>query len=284
MRKQNFILLIAGVIVMAISSFTVLTGKYRSANGSKVAYTNSPHDGPGDCTSCHGGGSATPTINLTASPAFGSGNTYVPGTTYTLTYKVSGYSKFGFDIELNDGNTASSMGAGTNVAVSNCKVTANPYNAGYPANVSHTAPIPSSGSATWNWTAPTNGATVYVYSVGVGANGNNSDSGDHMAQYNLVLTPSSTTNITEKSGNDFNVKLFPNPATDRIRLTYYLPATSVVSIAIYDVKGQLVESILNKIQEEGEQTIDKNLSLNKGLYSMSLTIDGKKTIRKLIVE
>jgi PKD repeat protein len=187
MKKRNLIVALSIVASIAISGFTIVN--YYHANGNEVAMTNSPHDGSGDCTNCHNGGSVTPTITLTATPAFVN-NTYVPGTVYTLSYKVTGYPKFGFDFEINAGNTTTSMGAGTLAALTNSHVTANPYSQGYPANVSQSSAISSSSSATWHWTAPASG-TVYVYSVGLGVNGNGSDTGDKMQQYNLILTPAS---------------------------------------------------------------------------------------------
>jgi hypothetical protein len=274
----------AAIAVVGVSGFTFINSN-KSQNGSKVAYTNSPHDGAGDCTGCHGGGSTTPVITLTATPAFGTGNTYIPGTVYTLAYKVTGYPKFGFDIELNAGNATTAMGAGTNVAVTNCKVTANPYNQGYPANVSHTAPIVSSSAATWNWTAPSSGI-VYIYSVGVGVNGNGSESGDKMGQYNLVLTPAGSTGIVDYKENNtlFDLNLYPNPTKDNIHLTYNLDQPSKVSIKIYNIGGQLVASLLDKTQEMGAQSLDANLSLSKGIYTVSLNVEGKQTIKKLIVQ
>ncbi len=283
MKKKSIVLMLAVIAIISVSGFTIINFGSKSANGNKVAYTNSPHDGAGDCTSCHNGGSVTPVISLTASPAFGTGNTYVPGTVYTLTYKVTGYPKFGFDIELNNGDLTTSMGAGTNIAVSGCKVTANPYNGGYPANVSHLSPILSSSAATWHWTAPASG-TVYVYSVGVGVNGNNSDSGDKMAQYNLVLNPAATNGITEYENNFLNMQLYPNPTTDKIHLTYNLITSGAVSIKIYDVKGQLVESLLDEKQSAGEQVLDKNISLSRGIYMLNLNVEGKQIVKKLIVE
>jgi len=283
MKKRSIILLLGATVVISVSGFTIINSDRMSANGTKTAYTNSPHDGAGDCTGCHGGGSATPVIALTAMPAFGPGNTYVPGTVYMLSYKVTGYPKFGFDIELNNGNTTTSMGAGTNTALTNCKITANPYSGGYPANVSHTAPIVSSSSATWHWTAPASG-TVYIYSVGLGVNGDGSTSGDKMGQYNLVLTPATTTGISDYKDNLFNLVVYPNPAADLIHLTYNLNQASDVSIKIYNIKGQLAASLLDKKQDIGEQSLDANISLSKGIYTVNLNVAGKQTIKKLIVE
>lgn len=280
MKKRTIILALASLGILTISGFTVI--KYQ--NGTATAYTNSPHDGPGDCTSCHSGGATTPTITFTATPAFGAGNTYVPGTTYTLSYKVNGYPKFGFDIELNAGNTTTSMGAGTNVALTNSHVTPNPYSGGYPANVSHNTPIVSTSTATWHWTAPASG-TVYMYSVGLGVNGNGATSGDKMAQYNLVLTPAAATGITEYIGDQFDMNVYPNPAVENVNLSYTLNKRSAVSVKIFDINGKLAQELLNETQDAGEQKLSAATSdLSKGIYSVVLSVDGAKSIKKLVIQ
>src|SRR5665213_922675 len=98
-------------------------------------YTDSPPDGPGDCTGCHSGGSATPTFTLTPSPAFGAGNTFIPGTKYTFTLKLTGYVDFGFDLEIINGQASSSLDAGKLAAGTTTQVIAN---SGAPTNITHT--------------------------------------------------------------------------------------------------------------------------------------------------
>ena len=284
MKKRTIIFLLAIVLTISISGFTIISNKMKSSNGTKVAYTNSPHDGTGDCTSCHGGGTVTPVITISSTPLFGAGNTYVPGTIYTMSYKVTGYPKFGFDIELNDGDLTTSMGAGTNVALTNCYVTPNPYSAGYPANLSHTAPIFSTDDATWQWTAPASG-TVYIYSVGLGVNGTGSTSGDKMAQKNLILTPTTSTGIDNNTNDQFNLVVYPNPATENIHLKYFLMKSSKVTIQIINIKGQVIETLLNEKQNAGEQNLNSNISnLSKGLYTINLTVEGLLTVKKLVVQ
>jgi hypothetical protein len=283
MKKRSIILVLALVAVVTISGFTIIN-KQIYMNGTATAYTLSPHDGAGDCSICHGGGTATPVITFSATPAFGTGNTYVPGTVYTLSYNVSGYPKFGFDIELNAGNLTTALGAGTNVALTNCQVTPNPYSAGYPANVSHTAPIVSTSSATWHWTAPASG-TVYIYSAGLGANGDGTTSGDKVATYTLILNPTSSSGINNYISNNFNLSFYPNPATESAHLTYNLTKSSTVSIKMYDIKGREVTKLLDETQSEGEQSLDVNVSnLSKGIYIVNLNVDGEHSIKKLIVQ
>jgi hypothetical protein len=280
MKKKTITIAIASLTVLSIFGFTAI----KSSNGTKTAYTNSPHDGAGDCTGCHSGGAVTPTITFTSTPAFGTGNTYVPGTVYTLSYKVNGYPKFGFDLELNAGNLVTSMGAGTNVALTNCHITPNPYSGGYPANVSHNSATVSTSAATWHWTAPANG-TVYMYSVGLGVNGNGSTSGDKMTQYNLVLTPTAAAGITEYIGDQFQLNVYPNPATDNIHLAYTLSKKSEISVMIYDINGKLSQEVSNQTQDEGEQTLNIATSnLSKGIYSVVLSVDGAKSIRKIVIQ
>ncbi len=169
----------------------------KSSNGTKVAYTQSAHDQttPGTCAGCHSGGTATPVATITASPAFGAGNTYVPGSTYTISYQVTGYTKYGFDLEMNDGNTTTSMTAGTLSALSNTRYTAAPAG-GYPANISQLNSIPTATAATFKWIAPSVGTTVYLFSNALGVNGTGSTSGDKEAFKNIILTPASTAILT----------------------------------------------------------------------------------------
>ncbi len=159
----------------------------RSSNGSQVGWTNSIPDGAGSCSSgggCHSGGTATPVFTLTSSPAFTS-NTYVPGTTYTITVKLTGYPKFGFDIEMLNGTLATSTATGTFSALTNCQIVP----AGtYPKSITQTAPIATASSATYSWVAPASG-TVYIYGDGNGVNGTGSTSGDKAVLFTQVLMP-----------------------------------------------------------------------------------------------
>lgn len=261
-------------------------GFEKSANGTKTAYTQSAHDqtSPGTCNSCHSGGAATPVVNLTASPAFGVGNTYVPGQVYTISYTATGYSFFGFDLEMNDGNTTTSMTAGTLAAGTNSRYTANPYNQGFPSNISHNAKIATGQAATFTWTAPTNGAVVYLFSNVVGVNGNNNDNGDKEAFYNLVLNPANL-NIAEANSNLKNLSVYPNPAKDFVTVNYALANESDVAISILDLNGKVVNSISDSKESEGEKSVKINTSaFPSGIYFLNLNINGVNKQEKLIIQ
>ncbi len=162
----------------------------KSSSGSQIAWTNSLPDGPGTCSSgggCHSGGSATPVFHFTATPAF-TGNTYVPGTIYTVSIGVTGYPKFGFDLEMLNGQLSTSVAAGTFVALT--KSTVHPAGT-YPISITQNATILSTSTATFKWTAPASG-NVYVYGDGNGVDGDGGTGGDKAVLYTLTLTPATT--------------------------------------------------------------------------------------------
>jgi len=240
--------------------------------------TQSPNDlltNPNSCEGCHGGGSATPTITLNASPAFGVGNTYVAGTTYTISYKVSGYSKFGFNLEINNGNSSSATAAGTLSAGTSTQIFSN--------EVLHTSPILSSNFATFDWTAPTSG-TVYLYSTGLGVNDANGNNGDKQAFYNLVLTPASLS-ISETVLKSENVKIYPNPSKDNAIVNYTLSNQTHISINITDLNGKIVSTPINEEASEGAYSKKLELSgLNAGTYFVKINTDDNTITKKLVIQ
>jgi hypothetical protein len=250
----------------------------QKSSGGISGRTQSPKDilnNPNSCEECHGGGSSIPTITLTANPAFGPGNTYIPGTNYTITYTVSGYPNFGFDLEIDNGNTSTSTALGTLSKGTNTKISS--------LEVIHTSPIPTGSSATFNWTAPNNG-TAYLYSTALGVNGTGSTSGDKQAFYNLVLTPEPL-GIEETILNLNDIKLFPNPAKETATLNYYLNKDSQVTINISDLNGKIVTTQINEDASEGSYTKKLDLSdLKAGTYFVKIKSDDNSVTKKLVVQ
>jgi hypothetical protein len=240
--------------------------------------TQSPHDlltNPNSCEGCHGGGATTPTITLNASPAFGPGNTYVAGTTYTISYKVSGYSKFGFNLEINNGNSSSATAAGTLTAGTSTQIFSN--------EVLHTSPISSANFATFQWTAPSSG-TVYLYSTGLGVNNANGDNGDKQAFYNLVLTPAPLS-ISETNININEVTLYPNPSKEDAIINFSLSKHSQILINITDLNGKIVSSQMNEEANAGSYSKKLDLSdLNDGTYFVKIKSDDNSVTKKLVIQ
>ena len=291
MNKKVTLPIISGATILILSASTVI-------NSAGIAnYSGSPVDGgtgaAGTCASCHSGGSSTPTLSVTASPAFGgTGNnlTYVAGTTYTITFTPGGsYPRYGFNCEIiNSQSTSTSavsaFGTWGSVIGTNCKITTAAQNSPYPSCAEHTS---SSTTTPFKcvWHAPASG-TGYLYADVLGANNDGNTTHDKVsAVTSITLTPASTTGINTYADNVNELSLFPNPATDNLRITYTLKERGAVSVKLYNLNGELVADLLNTTQDVGIQANDVHLptGLAKGLYMVKLAVNGELSTQKLMV-
>ncbi|HXU27151.1 MAG TPA: choice-of-anchor V domain-containing protein [Bacteroidia bacterium] len=290
MNKKVILPLISGAAILVLSASTVI-----NAAGT-YAWSGSPVDGGtsgGTCSSCHNGGSATPTVSVSASPAFGgTGNnvTYTPGATYTISVTAGGtYSKYGFNCEIINSQSATTTSVtdfGTFGAAvgTNTQIFPASGNQGYPTSASHSGPA-AAGAFKFKWTAPASG-TGYIYADVLGCNNNNQTTGDKTsAVASLTLTAASGAGINTHAENVNSLSVFPNPATDNVRITYTLKERATVSIKLYNLSGDLVADLLNSTQDVGIQSNDAHLpnGLAKGLYMVKLMVNGQQSTQKLMI-
>ena len=279
MGKKNSLFIIIGGLLISLSAFTVVV----KSNGEKWR-TGSPWDGT-TCSSCHNGGASTPTVSITAVPAFGSGNTYVAGTTYTITTTVAGsYAKYGFNLEILN---STALTAVKDAGVFGSVISANTQKyatTNLPTTISHSAP--ANGVFSFTWTAPDTGM-AYLYCAGLGVNNDGATSGDKVVKTTLTLmnSLSSLNEITTYRPDEINLNVFPNPATDQVQISYAINKHSDVSIKLFNLKGELVSDLLNESQNEGTHSLNKKLppALDKGIYLLRLCINGQFTSQKILV-
>ncbi len=264
--------------IVALSAFHSIV--YSSGIAGKV---DSP--GEGNCTQCHSGtvNSGSGSVNITAVPAFSS-NTYVPGQTYAITVNVSqtNATLFGFGLEaLDNSNANAGTLAITNAASTQLKTAGNGR-----TSVVHTmngALANNSFSFTFNWTAPNSG-NVTLYAAGMGSNKNGSNSGDNVYTKNMALSPN-TSGIASATDNKSPLLIMPNPATDNITLKYNLLSEQKVSIAIYNLNGELVAELLNELQPAGNHKSEFKLPehLSNGVYLVKMKQNDGERVQKLLV-
>ena len=278
MKKKTAALAILALTIIAMSAFTALH------SSGEIFYSGSPFDG-GTCAQCHSGGVSIPTVTVNASPAFGSGNTYNPGTSYTLTVTVSGtYAKYGFNTEVLDSN---SPGGANDAGICGPAVSANCtkyFFAGNPTNYTHNVPSGSAGSAAFSfqWTAPATGP-AYIYTSGLGVDFGGSTAGDRVATYSVMLSP--FVGITNYNEKFVNLTVFPNPASDNIRVNYTLAESGKVSIKLYSITGEWIQDLFTGTQGGGQQSLDAHLpeNLQRGFYLLKVNINNSQTLQKLFV-
>lgn len=278
MKKKVFISLLSFFLVMLLTSVAVVL----QDNGI-AGYTGSP--GESNCTDCHNsfalnsnGGS----ITISTTPSL-TGNQYTPNTTYTVMVTVAktGHSLFGFGTEiLNSSNTNAGTLAITNSTSTQLKSFGSKTNVVHQLNGGAAA---ESKTFSFKWTAPASGNAT-IYASGVAANSDGSTTNDYV--YNTSLSLSATTTGIEDTFSDKTLSIFPNPTSEYIYVNYTLTRPSSVIVALTNVNGETVVKWLKEAKNAGEQNerLDIPASVAKGVYFISLTIDGAITSKKMVID
>jgi hypothetical protein len=96
--------------------------------------------------------------------------------------------------------------------------------------------------------------------------------------------------ITENnSDQDFNLSVFPNPASDQINMKFALSDHSFVQIRILDLDGKLINTIYSGELTKGMQEISWNLwdkeneKVPAGTYFIQMISDNNSVVRKIVV-
>lgn len=80
------------------------------------------------------------------------------------------------------------------------------------------------------------------------------------------------------------VQNFPNPFNPATTVTFRLPVGGHVSLAVYDLLGKNVATIVNEVKEAGEYTVPFNAaSLSSGIYFYRLQSGGFSATKKMML-
>ncbi len=87
-----------------------------------------------------------------------------------------------------------------------------------------------------------------------------------------------------QNNNCIQVKNFPNPFSTSTKISFSLPHPDKVKIQIYNLKGQLVKTLLDEDKTVGEHSVELyTVEMSSGIYFMKLLTEEKTIIRKLII-
>lgn len=90
----------------------------------------------------------------------------------------------------------------------------------------------------------------------------------------------------EELGNTIGLSIFPNPTNASSTIEFTSPVDSRVSILVNDVTGRLVEQ--NEFNAAGGHlttyAVNQSGKLQSGVYFVTLSLDGQKVTKKLIVQ
>ena len=82
-----------------------------------------------------------------------------------------------------------------------------------------------------------------------------------------------------------NVKIYPNPVSDQLNLTYYLKKDGLVTIKILDVLGNDIYTLLNQKLVAGTQTNKFIIEskLNTGFYFVRIVAGSDSIVKRISV-
>ena len=274
--KKKFTLVLSILLMTGLAYDYNFKMAHTNSAGAPAGNTGSPSDGQTCARSgCHAGGPAVSNEVIDVSsdiPPSG----YIGGTTYNIMFTMTkaGAQKFGFQLSAQD---YSGAGLGTLIAGSGTQIVGSKY-------ITHTpnGTAVSGGTKTWNfqWTAPTAGAnSVDVYYAGNFTNSSGTSAGDVIVSGSISF-PEFALGISDAQLELLSV--YPNPVIDQI----YVAAKDVdeeILITMFDVQGRKV--LEEKHNGGADIKVDvKSKSLNTGVYFFQLQVDGKSTIKKLLVQ
>jgi hypothetical protein len=77
---------------------------------------------------------------------------------------------------------------------------------------------------------------------------------------------------------------YPNPFNPSTKINYSLPASSKVSLVVYDILGRKIKTLVNEFQNAGKYNVDFNAEhLSSGVYFYRLSAGRFSETRKLLL-
>jgi hypothetical protein len=109
--------------------------------------------------------------------------------------------------------------------------------------------------------------------------------GNNRSCISIVYSGTGIGELTAVNNNSFISNVYPNPASSEIFIEFNSSSNLNTVVNIYDMQGKLVNSINTVTENEGTQQIPVNVSeLSKGIYTYTVSIDGKVSSNKFVVE
>ena len=96
---------------------------------------------------------------------------------------------------------------------------------------------------------------------------------------------SGITVLSNTAPEDFQLEQnYPNPFNPVTNINYSLPSRNFLSIKIYDVKGNLIETLVNEVQNPGKYSVNWNAEkYPSGVYYYSLKTNKFTETKKMLL-
>lgn len=155
----------------------------------------------------------------------------------------------------------------------------------YPAESILVSSIPETSTCLTPLRQPETAATVQSYCSSPAYTGSSRFRKDKTYE-ELVseLEASERLSAVNEVSNTFEFEVYPNPTQSNAEISYSLSQNSFVELSVINSLGQR-KFLLQEQKEAGTHTFNMNLSNHQaGIYLCELTVNGKRVVKKLIVE
>jgi len=115
----------------------------------------------------------------------------------------------------------------------------------------------------------------------LGFNSGNSEENIPYIEYKYQKTASSNNNIVD---TDITIENFPNPFNPATQIRYQLVERGHIQLQIFNMKGQLIETLVNKVQNIGEYKINWNADYQpSGIYFYQIKSGSESVMGKCLL-
>nr|HPR18713.1 FlgD immunoglobulin-like domain containing protein [Candidatus Cloacimonadota bacterium] len=106
-----------------------------------------------------------------------------------------------------------------------------------------------------------------------------------------VVVLSDSTPETSDTSKDINVSCYPNPFNPTTNILFSLPADSAVEMKVFNIKGQLVKTLVDETMAAGEHKVvwegknDRGKPAASGIYFIKIhTPQANRFLRTLLLK
>ncbi|MEY3678318.1 MAG: hypothetical protein RI924_459 [Bacteroidota bacterium] len=82
----------------------------------------------------------------------------------------------------------------------------------------------------------------------------------------------------------FNIKVYPNPAVDQVKIAFYLDAPAWIRFVLINNAGQIIRDLPGTWYPSGFQEVPFDVQVPAGLYLLSFYLGADVITRKIIIK
>ena len=96
---------------------------------------------------------------------------------------------------------------------------------------------------------------------------------------------STLSNVKSQQLDKLSLLIAPNPAFENASITFALPQTENVNLAIYSIQGRLIKTLFAGPKQEGVHLLDWHTgNLHPGIFLLSMKTKNNRIIKKVVIQ